>query len=178
MDGVKILLFSDDEKLYNITERIIGKKHQLKWCTYQQLESNRYPTADVVIFHFTKEIIEREGTFAAIIKIKGSLGHLTPILAISEGGSIQDIFSILKAGAYDYIETIDNTENIRKKRNKNLILWNWYIKKKIHQQKRGSVEKEPEKHCFFFSAFLGKITSILGFFTREPNGSFFVVMYW
>lgn len=70
MDSVKILLFSDDEKLYNSTERIIGKKHQLKWCTYQQLENNRYPTADVVIFHFTKEIIERERAFAAIIKIK------------------------------------------------------------------------------------------------------------
>lgn len=176
MDSVKILLFSDDEKLYNSTERIIGKKHQLKWCTYQQLENNRYPTADVVIFHFTKEIIERERAFAAIIKIKGSLGHLTPILAISEGGSIQDIFSILKAGAYDYIETIDNTRKYKKKI-ENLILWNWYIKN-IHQQKRGNVEKEPEKHCFFFSAFLGKITSILGFFTREPNGRFFVVMYW
>lgn len=115
MDSVKILLFSDDEKLYNSTERIIGKKHQLKWCTYQQLENNRYPTADVVIFHFTKEIIERERAFAAIIKIKGNLGHLTPILAISEGGSIQDIFSILKAGAYDYIETIDNTRKYKKK---------------------------------------------------------------
>ena len=95
MDGVKILLFSNDEKLYSITERIIGKKHQLKWCTYQQLENNKYPMADIVIFHFTKEIIEREGAFAAIIKIKGSLGHLTPILAISEGGSIQDIFSMI-----------------------------------------------------------------------------------
>lgn len=176
MDSVKILLFSDDEKLYNSTERIIGKKHQLKWCTYQQLENNRYPTADVVIFHFTKEIIERERAFAAIIKIKGSLGHLTPILAISEGGSIQDIFSILKAGAYDYIETIDNTRKYKKKI-ENLILWNWYIKKHT-SQKRGNVEKEPEKHCFFFAAFLGKITSILGFFTREPNGRFFVVMYW
>ena len=124
-----------DEKLYNSTERIIGKKHQLKWCTYQQLENNRYPTADVVIFHFTKEIIERERAFAAIIKIKGSLGHLTPILAISEGGSIQDIFSILKAGAYDYIETIDNTRKYKKKI-ENLILWNWYIKKHTSAKKR------------------------------------------
>lgn len=115
--------------------RIIGKKHQLKWCTYQQLENNRYPTADVVIFHFTKEIIERERAFAAIIKIKGSLGHLTPILAISEGGSIQDIFSILKAGAYDYIETIDNTRKYKKKI-ENLILWNWYIKKHTSAKKR------------------------------------------
>lgn len=31
MDSVKILLFSDDEKLYNSTERIIGKKHQLNF---------------------------------------------------------------------------------------------------------------------------------------------------
>lgn len=38
MDSVKILLFSDEEKQYNITKRIIWKKHQLKWCTYQQLE--------------------------------------------------------------------------------------------------------------------------------------------
>ena len=114
---------------------LIGKKHQLKWCTYQQLENNRYPTADVVIFHFTKEIIERERAFAAIIKIKGSLGHLTPILAISEGGSIQDIFSILKAGAYDYIETIDNTRKYKKKI-ENLILWNWYIKKHTSAKKR------------------------------------------
>ena len=94
MDSVKILLFSDDEKLYNSTERIIGKKHQLKWCTY-----------------------------------------LTPILAISEGGSIQDIFSILKAGAYDYIETIDNTRKYKKKI-ENLILWNWYIKKHTSAKKR------------------------------------------
>lgn len=97
--------------------------------------NSTYPTADVVIFHFTKEIIERERAFAAIIKIKGSLGHLTPILAISEGGSIQDIFSILKAGAYDYIETIDNTRKYKKKI-ENLILWNWYIKKHTSAKKR------------------------------------------
>lgn len=82
-----------------------------------------------------EEIIERERAFAAIIKIKGSLGHLTPILAISEGGSIQDIFSILKAGAYDYIETIDNTRKYKKKI-ENLILWNWYIKKHTSAKKR------------------------------------------
>lgn len=74
MDSVKILLFSDDEKLYNSTERIIGKKHQLKWCTYQQLENNRYPTADVVIFHFTKEIIERERGICGYYKNKREFG--------------------------------------------------------------------------------------------------------
>lgn len=135
MDNVKILLFSDEEKLYNITERVIGKKHQLKWCTYQQLENDKYPMADIVIFHYTKEMIKKERTFEPIIKIKGNLGHLTPILAISEGGSIQDIFSILKAGAYDYIETTDNTRKYKKKI-ENLILWNWYIKKHTSGKKR------------------------------------------
>lgn len=135
MDNVKILLFSDEEKLYNITERVIGKKHQLKWCTYQQMENDKYPMADIVIFHYTKEMIKKERTFEPIIKIKGNLGHLTPILAISEGGSIQDIFSILKAGAYDYIETTDNTRKYKKKI-ENLILWNWYIKKHTSGKKR------------------------------------------
>lgn len=135
MDSVKILLFSNEEKLYDITERVIEKKHQLKWCTYQQLEKNKYPSADIVIFHFTKKMIEKEKSFEAIIKIKGSLGHLTPVLAISEGGSIQDIFSILKAGAYDYIETTDNARKYKKKI-ENLILWNWYIKKHISEKKK------------------------------------------
>ena len=164
MDSVKILLFSDDEKLYNSTERIIGKKHQLKWCTYQQLENNRYPTADVVIFHFTKEIIERERAFAAIIKIKGSLGHLTPILAISEGGSIQDIFSILKAGAYDYIETIDNTRKYKKKI-ENLILWNWYIKKHT-SAKEAMLRKNRRNIASFFLPFWEKLHQY-SFFLQE-----------
>lgn len=171
MDSVKILLFSDDEKLYNSTERIIGKKHQLKWCTYQQLENNRYPTADVVIFHFTKEIIERERAFAAIIKIKGSLGHLTPILAISEGGSIQDIFSILKAGAYDYIETIDNTRKYKKKI-ENLILWNWYIKKHTSAKKRQCWERTGETLLLFFCLF-GKNYINTRFFYKRTEWEIF-----
>ena len=171
MDSVKILLFSDDEKLYNSTERIIGKKHQLKWCTYQQLESNRYPTADVVIFHFTKEIIEREGAFAAIIKIKGSLGHLTPILAISEGGSIQDIFSILKAGAYDYIETIDNTRKYKKKI-ENLILWNWYIKKHTSAKKEAMLRKNRRNIASFFLPFWEKLHQYSVFLQENPMEDF------
>ena len=103
------------------------------------------------------------------------MGHLTPILAISEGGSIQDIFSILKAGAYDYIETIDNTRKYKKKI-ENLILWNWYIKK--HTSAKEAMLRKNQRNIASFSAFWGKITSILGFFTREPNGRFFVVMYW
>ena len=35
----KVLLFSDDEKLFDITNRIIEKKYELIKCTYYQLET-------------------------------------------------------------------------------------------------------------------------------------------
>lgn len=63
-----------------------------------------------------------------IIKVKGRLGHLTPILAVIENGSMQDIFSVLKIGVYDYIETIDDLEKYQKKI-QDIILWDWYLKK-------------------------------------------------
>ena len=49
-------------------------------------------------------------------------------------GLICTIFTLI-AGAYDYIETIDNTRKYKKKI-ENLILWNWYIKKHTSAKKR------------------------------------------
>ena len=48
----KILLFSDDEKLFEITKQVTEGKQELVWGNYQCLETNRYPFADVVIMHF------------------------------------------------------------------------------------------------------------------------------
>lgn len=45
------------------------------------------------------------------------------------------------------------------------------VYKKHTSAKRGNVEKEPEKHCFFFLPF-GKITSILGFLQENRMGDF------
>lgn len=45
-----------------------------------------------------------------------------------ENGSMQDIFSVLKIGVYDYIETIDDLEKYQKKI-QDIILWDWYLKK-------------------------------------------------
>lgn len=42
--------------------------------------------------------------------------------------SMQDIFSVLKIGVYDYIETIDDLEKYQKKI-QDIILWDWYLKK-------------------------------------------------
>ena len=122
-----VLLFSNDEKLFNITTRIAEGKYELIKCTYHQLETNRYPLADVVIMHFDWKRM-RKGTFESIVKVKGKLGHLVPILAVIEGGGAQDIFSVLEAGAYDYIETTDNLQKYTKKIEE-LVLWNWYLRK-------------------------------------------------
>ena len=94
---------------------------------YQCLETNGYPFADVVIMHFDEDKI-RKDILQPIIKVKGRLGHLTPILAVIENGSMQDIFSVLKIGVYDYIETIDDLEKYQKKI-QDIILWDWYLKK-------------------------------------------------
>lgn len=123
----KILLFGDDEKLFEITNRITEEKYELIWRTYHWLETNRYPLADVVIMHFDRERTKR-GTFEPIVRVKGKLGHSIPILAIIEGGSTQDIFSALKTGIYDYIETIDDLGEYQKKL-EDVILWSWYLKK-------------------------------------------------
>ena len=48
----KILLFSDDEKLFEITKQVTEGKQELVWGNYQCLETNRYPFVDVVIMHF------------------------------------------------------------------------------------------------------------------------------
>lgn len=49
-------------------------------------------------------------------------------VAVIENGSMQDIFSVLKIGVYDYIETIDDLEKYQKKI-QDIILWDWYLKK-------------------------------------------------
>lgn len=131
----KILLFSDDEKLFEITKQVTEGKQELIWSNYQWLETNGYPFADVVIMHLDEEKIKKD-IFQPIIKVKGRLGHSTPILAVIENGSMQDIFSVLKVGVYDYIETIDNLEKYQKKI-QDIILWEWYLKKY-----KGGVKKQ------------------------------------
>mgnify|MGYP001040597543 CR=1 FL=1 len=137
LDMKKILLFSDDKQIFEITKQEIeriGKENELAWRSFDQLAKNMYSYADVVIMHFAQKKIER-GAFDAIVKVKGKLGHSIPILAIVEGGTRQDIFSILKIGAYDYIERVNGFQNYQKKIEE-LLLWNWYLGtcKQIHME--------------------------------------------
>lgn len=123
----KVLLFSNHKEIFEVTNKIIEGKYKLLWCTYDLLKENQYPYSDVVIMHFDKKMIKR-GTFEPIIKVKGRLGHTIPILVLIEDGTTQDIFSTLKAGAYDYLETVANLQEYRKKI-EDIILWDWYLKK-------------------------------------------------
>lgn len=120
---MKILLFTDNKKVLEKTEKISKGWFELIWCKYNDLQKEQYPFANIVIIHFDgKNIIK--GTFLPIIKIKSKMGEATPILAILDG-TPQEIYSVLKAGVYDYITTIEDTWEYKKKI-KELILWEWY----------------------------------------------------
>lgn len=123
---MKVLLFSDSESVLKKTEKIAEGWFKLIWYKYDDLKKENYPTADIVIVHFDKKRIA-EGTFMPILKVRGKTGGCIPILAIINGTS-QEIFSVLKAGAYDYIT---DTEDIQKYKEKieSISLWNWYQKK-------------------------------------------------
>ena len=45
-----------------------------------------------------------------------------------------EIFSVLKAGAYDYITTIKDTQKYKQKI-KDIVLWNWYQKNMVSTQR-------------------------------------------
>lgn len=121
---VKILLFSDRKKVFEITNNITKGWSELIWYKNADLERKQYPLADIVIIDFDKNVEEK---FLSIIKAKSKVGDFVPVLSIING-TPQEIFSVLKAGAYDYITT---TEDIEAYRNKieDIIRWNWYRKK-------------------------------------------------
>ena len=123
---VRILLVSDYKLIFEKMEDLIKGKYKLIWCTYELLEEKQYPCADVVIMHFDADNLEKGLEW--IVQIKGRLGHYIPILVLIEGGTPQDIFSMLETGAYDYLETLEEPETYVKKI-EDMVSWNWYLKK-------------------------------------------------
>ena len=121
---VKILLFSDRKKVFEITNNITNGWSELIWYKNIDLKRKQYPIADIVIIDFEKNMEEK---FLSIIKAKSKVGDFVSVLAIING-TPQEIFSVLKAGAYDYITTIGDIEAYRNKI-EDIIRWNWYRKK-------------------------------------------------
>lgn len=124
--------------VYRVTQRQATKslychlklpstKYKLRWCTYDWLNDDKHFNPDVIIMYFNKKMVEK-GTFEFIIRVKGMLGNTIPILALIENGTKQDIFSILKAGVYDYLENVEDLQEYQKKIEE-ILLWVWYLKK-------------------------------------------------
>ena len=53
----EVLLFSDDEKIFNLINSVIDGRYKLIWCTYKSLEKKLYPYPDIVIMYFDKEMV-------------------------------------------------------------------------------------------------------------------------
>ena len=65
----------------------------------------------------------------SLVKMKIKLGALVPILAVVEGGTPQQLFSLLKVGAYDYVDILSKEQDIYKEKISNIIMWKWYLEK-------------------------------------------------
>ncbi len=122
----EVLLFSNSQEVFKVTNSATEGKYRLVWRTYDLLKEEQYPYPDIIIMHFDKAMTSG-GAFVPIVKVKGKFGQKIPILALIEGGTPQDILSILNVGVYDYLEKTDNLQKYRKKIDE-LSLWNWYLK--------------------------------------------------
>nr|WP_304972642.1 hypothetical protein [uncultured Schaedlerella sp.] len=124
---VQILLISNDEEIYRLTKNVVSERGKLTWKKYDFLNKNENISSDVVIMFFNKEMVKK-GAFESIIKAKGKLGSQIPILVLLEEAVPQEIISILKAGAYDYLDISEIPEKYSNKIDE-LIRWDWYQKK-------------------------------------------------
>ena len=106
----------------DIDGQLKQSKFELMWYKYDALQKGQYPLADVVIIHFDKDRIQ-DATMP-IIRIKGRLGTHVSILVIMNG-TPQEIYSVLKVGAYDYINNIDDIQEYKQKL-EDIVLWNRY----------------------------------------------------
>lgn len=122
-----VLLISNDDDLHDITREVLSKKYELIWCKDDNLNFNENILYDFVIVDFNNEKVKK-GSFENIIKIKGSLGSNIPVLAILDGGSIQDVFEVLQIGAFDYVYK-DKIIYDYKRKVDNMIQWKWYLTK-------------------------------------------------
>lgn len=123
---MRILLISENVRVYHVTKKIANTWFELIWNNYSELIEGTIPVSDAIILDFDKSRA-REGIFQTIVKIKSKSNSIIPILVIYRG-TPQEIYTALKAGAYDYIDSIENEFEYRKKI-KDIFLWIWYQKK-------------------------------------------------
>lgn len=126
---VRILLISDKRTVFVATKKAVKNEYDLIWNSFDYFENTPYPKADLVILHLALGMVPRR-MYKSMIRIKSSMGKNTPILAIVEEGTLQEIYSTLKMGAYDYLRTVQDISLFREKIEE-AVRWNWYVKKYV-----------------------------------------------
>lgn len=119
-----ILLISDDKNIFDTVQTLLKDKWEVKQCKFSELGKDALQGDFIVIIDFDKERIDKE-QLGAIIQIKGSFGNLIPVLAILPEKNPQDIFEVLKLGAFDYITRRELNRKLEIKV-KEIIRWKWY----------------------------------------------------
>lgn len=119
-----ILLISDDKNIFDTVQTHLKDKWEVKQYKFSELGKDALQGDFIVIIDFDKERIDKE-QLGAIIQIKGSFGNLIPVLAILPEKNPQDIFEVLKLGAFDYITRRELNRKLEIKV-KEIIRWKWY----------------------------------------------------
>ncbi|MCB5493668.1 response regulator transcription factor [[Ruminococcus] gnavus] len=119
-----ILLISDDKNIFDTVQTLLKDKWEVKQYKFSELGKDALQGDFIVIIDFDKERIDKE-QLGAIIQIKGSFGNLIPVLAILPEKNPQDIFEVLKLGAFDYITRRELNRKLEIKV-KEIIRWKWY----------------------------------------------------
>lgn len=129
---MKILLLSDSKTIFEKTKKIAKGWFELIWHRYSDYEGEEDSGIDIIIMHLDEKRFV-ESIAMLIMKMKGRVGEDVPILVILNG-TLQRIYSILKAGAYDYITDIEDTQKYQQKIEV-MILWRQYqINKKLNDR--------------------------------------------
>ena len=122
-----LLLISDSKKVFEITNSIVDEKYNLIWYTYKKFEKIQCVKANVIIMYFNENRVKNDN-FPLIVRVQNKLGKTVPILALIEKSSIQEIFSIINIGVFDYLDNIENKKKYEKKIEE-ALRWNWYLEK-------------------------------------------------
>lgn len=127
---MKILIISDDSKLCLKTQQIISYTDQLVSCTISEISTKvcMIKDIDIIVIDFSEKMIAGE-KYHSLIEVKGKLQNQVPILAVLNGGTVQDIFEVLQLGALDYIDK-KNLEKDYEKKISYLKKWKWFFDKK------------------------------------------------
>lgn len=126
---MRILIITDDSKLYLITQQIISSADQLVACTTSEISAKlcTIKDIDIIVMDFSKKMIKGEKC-RSLLEVKGKLQKQIPILVVLDEATVQDIFEVLQLGALDYIEK-KNLEMEYEKKISYLRKWRWYFDK-------------------------------------------------